>query len=212
MNTVLLEHYVPLALRTEKPLPEAHRYAHASLGLTTETGEIVTQIKRIAIYGKSLEDRDKPEEGHSEGKTLRQHISEEIGDMLWYMAIPSNALGFNFVYAMEGMQPLYREGRTNAGRLFKAALSLPAPVGRFAGLADLVLRHEGTTPGLRDAMHQELSYIAQELVNIADAIEVPLERIAGQNIAKLRKRFPDAYSDEAAEARADKGGLDARNS
>ncbi len=33
---------------------------------------------------------------------------------------------------------------------------------------------------------------------------------SGENIAKLRERFPDAYSNEAAEARADKGGLDAR--
>jgi hypothetical protein len=33
-----------------------------------------------------------------------------------------------------------------------------------------------------------------------------------ENIAKLQERFPNAYSNAAAEARADKGGLDARNS
>jgi hypothetical protein len=39
-----------------------------------------------------------------------------------------------------------------------------------------------------------------------------MEQIAWANIEKLRQRYPEAYSDAAAEARADKGGADARNS
>ncbi|TCS37460.1 MazG-like nucleotide pyrophosphohydrolase family protein [Paucimonas lemoignei] len=111
------------ALRTEKKLPTpVERLVHASLGLATESGEMTTEVKRMAIYSKPL-DEDR-----------RAHLAEEIGDVMWYLAIAADALGMQ--------------------------------------LAD----------------------------------------IAAANISKLQQRFPDAYSDHAAEARADKGGLDARNS
>ena len=115
--------YQTLALRTEKPLATpALRSMHAALGLTTEVGEYTTEVKRMVIYEKPL-DEDR-----------RAHMAEELGDIMWYMAIAADALG------------------------------------------------------------------------------LPLEGICQANIAKLQARFPDAYSNEAAEARADKGGADARNS
>lgn len=118
-----LTDYQKLALRTEKKLPTSvERSVHAALGLTTEVGEYTTEVKRMAIYSKPL-DEDR-----------RKHMAEELGDVMWYLAIAADALGM-------------------------------------------------------------------QLGDIAQA-----------NIDKLQLRFPEAYSDEAAEARADKGGVDARNS
>lgn len=115
--------YQQNALRTEKPLETpALRSMHAALGLATEVGEYTTEVKRMVIYEKPLDD------------ARRAHMAEELGDIMWYMAIAADALG--------------------------------------------------TT----------------------------LEAICEANIAKLKQRFPDAYSNEAAEARADKAGIDARNS
>lgn len=115
--------YQTNALRTEKLLPTpVERLVHASLGLCTESGEVTTEVKRMAIYGKLLDEERK------------QHIAEEIGDVMWYLAIAADAIGM-------------------------------------------------------------------QMGDIAEA-----------NIAKLKERFPDKYTNEAAEARADKGGLDCHNS
>lgn len=117
---MLFSQYAALAVRTEKVLPTmVERLVHASLGLATETGEVTTEVKRAAIYGKPVD---------------TEHVAEELGDLLWYIALAANAIG-----------------------------------------ADL-------------------------------------DAIAAANIEKLRIRFPEKYSDEAAEARADKAGADARSS
>jgi hypothetical protein len=55
------------------------------------------------------------------------------------------------------------------------------------------------------------------IIAVIDIMMAPIlmtngNAIREKNIAKLRQRYPDKYSDEAAEARADKGGLDARQS
>ena len=66
---------------------------------------------------------------------------------------------------------------------------------------------------------QEIHHMVEELGDLlwyialaAEHLSVPLNRIAEGNIEKLRARFPQSYSNEAAEQRADKGGLTARES
>lgn len=194
----VLATYPQQALRTEKPLPTAlARLRHAALGLITETGEIATVIKRIAIYGKALDDVNQ------DGKTLCAHLAEEIGDVLWYLAIAADAIGDQRLFAnvLPTMPPV--DMALNEDMLADGALVLGGVVGRFCdavennALADL------------DTLLRELGTV---LVDLAAVIGIPLEQIAAANIAKLRARFPDAYSNHAAEARADKGGLDARHS
>lgn len=74
--------YQIAALRTEKPLATAAlRSMHAALGLTTEVGEYTTEVKRAVIYEKPLDD------------ARRAHMAEELGDIMWYMAIAADALG-----------------------------------------------------------------------------------------------------------------------
>lgn len=187
--TTTLANYQSLALRTEKPLPTRHeRLEHALLGLITETGEIATEVKRMAIYGKPLDDE------------RRAHIAEEIGDVMWYLAIASDTVGANIFLCQRVVFPplsaanlVFVLARVN-GRLVDA-------------LADYGFREE-----LPDAIHAELRIAFDTLAAVAEMIGIPLVQIAAANIAKLQARFPDAYSNEAAEARADKGGLDARNS
>lgn len=201
--------YQPLALRTEAPLPTIiDRLEHAALGLTTESGEIVTPIKRIKIYGKSLDSLDK------DGSSLRAHIEEEIGDVCWYLAIGADAIQSSlFAKLLGDIHPLRREGVTEEQRLARASLSLAGSVGRFASTVhQLVKRPQSHGPRENEDLHASMFYIAQELVNICDVTGLNLLFIMRENIAKLQARFPDAFSAEAAEARADKGGLDARNS
>lgn len=71
--------YQALAQRTEKDLPFfTDRLMHAQLGLSSEAGEFADALKRHTIYGKELD---------------RENLKEELGDLLWYMALAANALG-----------------------------------------------------------------------------------------------------------------------
>lgn len=203
--------YLPLALRTEKPLPTmAARLSHAALGLTTEAGEIVTQVKRIVIYSKSLDDLD---EKQQPVRSLREHIGEEIGDVFWYIAIAVATLNLDLFSHFARIEPLHREGVTPDQRLERIALSLSSNVGAFNDRVYQVARWPHLfSREAHDAMNLDLQFIGQNLVDLADVTGLSLLDLMGENIDKLRARYPNTYSDLDAEARADKGGLDARSS
>lgn len=54
------------------------RLEHARDGFATETGEFADVLKKYKFYGKPL---DKP------------NLIEELGDLMWYIAIACDALG-----------------------------------------------------------------------------------------------------------------------
>jgi NTP pyrophosphatase (non-canonical NTP hydrolase) len=201
--------YQALALRTEKLLPTpVDRLEHAALGLFTEGGEIATEIKRIGIYGKTLDDLDKDKK-----YTVRQHVAEEVADVAWYMAIAADVVGIDFFrYNLPRIEPLRRDDVSEQARLKRATFSLGSEIGRFIDYVEIVRRQRGVGPGIAGNLQMALSCIGQELVNICDAADIDLAAALGANIVKLQERYPEKYSDEAAEARADKGGLDARHS
>jgi NTP pyrophosphatase (non-canonical NTP hydrolase) len=120
--TVDFNQYQVAANRTAREQSQLEGLVHAGEGLCSETGEYVSEIKRMHQYGKALS----PE--------IHSHLIEELGDILWYVALACTHL------------------------------------------------------------------------------EVPMHAIARHNIMKLEKRFPEKFSAEAAEARADKGGVDHRES
>ncbi len=186
----MIAQYKALALRTEKPLPTPDaRLRHAALGLITETGELVTEIKRFVIYGKPLDD------------ARRKHMAEEIGDAFWYLAISTDVIGTDMfsTYLADVSMAI---GYTSAD-LERQALILGLTVGKFAAAVD---------SGDGRSVEAVQIAVARALCVVACIIGIPVHDILADNIAKLRERFPDAYSNEAAEARADKDGADARNS
>jgi NTP pyrophosphatase (non-canonical NTP hydrolase) len=81
--------YQELAIRTESnrfPLDDGRcnqdlwhqsRLLHAGLGLATEAGEFLDPIKKALYYGKPID---------------AVNLREEIGDLLWYIAIACDAL------------------------------------------------------------------------------------------------------------------------
>lgn len=84
------EQYLELAVQTESnPQQAANRMGnslllarliHAGMGLTTETGEFQDILKRAIFYGKELDFE------------AAVHLQEEIGDVLWYLAVAVDAL------------------------------------------------------------------------------------------------------------------------
>ena len=48
----------------------------------------------------------------------------------------------------------------------------------------------------RDALIKELGDVAWYLAEAAEALEIPLEEIFERNIEKLKKRYPEGFSEE----------------
>lgn len=73
--------YQSAALRTAPEETQNEALNHAALGLFTEGGEFTSEVKRIVKYGKVMT----PE--------MHSHMVEELGGVLWYVAVGCNALG-----------------------------------------------------------------------------------------------------------------------
>lgn len=84
--------YTDLALRTEHTPPfvandpRLSKLFHAAMGMATESGEVFDILKRHVCYGKDLDEA---------------HLLEEVGDLLWYIALALSTLGTNFEACME---------------------------------------------------------------------------------------------------------------
>ncbi len=62
------------------------RILHATMGVSTEAGELLDAVKKTLFYGKPLD---------------TVNLKEEVGDLFWYMAILCDELGLSFEEAME---------------------------------------------------------------------------------------------------------------
>lgn len=69
--------YQALAMRTAKPMDLQDDLLHAALGLTGEAGEFADCIKKHWAYAQPLDS---------------QNAIEELGDLLWYVALACNAM------------------------------------------------------------------------------------------------------------------------
>lgn len=89
--------YVEDAVRTESKdmgtilrrmaHPESLRLTHASFGIQTESGEVADIVKKGIFYGKEMD----PLTGEFTEKA-KAHMKEELGDLLWYIAIACDVL------------------------------------------------------------------------------------------------------------------------
>jgi NTP pyrophosphatase (non-canonical NTP hydrolase) len=70
--------YQSLAMRTAKPMGVQDDLLHAALGLGSEAGEFSDCIKKHWAYSQPLD---------------RYNAVEELGDLMWYVALACNALG-----------------------------------------------------------------------------------------------------------------------
>lgn len=75
------------------------RMLHGAMGISTEAGELLDALKKHIFYGKDLD---------------LVNLSEELGDLFWYMAIICDACGWEFCDIMndniEKLKKRYPEG------------------------------------------------------------------------------------------------------
>lgn len=86
-----MKNYIENVVKTESPTtpelvarlssPENVRLLHAAIGMCTESGEFIDQLKKHIFYGKPLD---------------KVNLKEEIGDQLWYIGIALDVLDSDF--------------------------------------------------------------------------------------------------------------------
>ena len=62
------------------------RLQHAQIGIASEGGELAGALKKVLFYGRELD---------------TVNVAEELGDLLWYMALAANELGISLESIME---------------------------------------------------------------------------------------------------------------
>lgn len=96
---MMANHYQKLAIRTSGTMNREEMLMNGALGLCGEGGEVAEQIKKWKFQGHEL-DLDK--------------IANELGDVLWYIAIMAEAIEVDMETVMrkniEKLQNRYPEG------------------------------------------------------------------------------------------------------
>ena len=143
---------------------------HAAMGMITETGELVDNYKRRVVYGKKLD---------------IINLTEEIGDCMWYAALAYDVLH----------QPM----EWTLVEEVKEAIDLP----EFEQLTMLNAASTVFSGGVvmkepPDELLAWLNNFMGMLQIYADRHIITLQQAAEANIAKLRKRFPNGFTQHAA--------------
>lgn len=133
------------------------------------------------------------------------HACEELGDAAWYVALATAHLD----------RPLSKHMGVGFVDDLPATPAIPMLVsaGRYATeVKRAKIYGKEISDDMRAVMLTELRALMHGIGAECNKRGVKLSACLQQNINKLRKRFPDKFSGVAAEARADKGGLSARES
>jgi len=86
-----------------------------------------------------------------------------------------------------------------------AALGLASETGEFTTTVKRMAIYDAPlTPEMVDNLLEELGDILWYVSLAANALEIRLSSVATANISKLATRYPERYTNEAAEFRADK--------
>jgi NTP pyrophosphatase (non-canonical NTP hydrolase) len=80
---VTFEEYIVNVKRSESPSFQNidPRILHGVIGCCTEAGELLDSVKKSLFYNRQLD---------------LVNVEEELGDLLWYVALIVDACGFNF--------------------------------------------------------------------------------------------------------------------
>lgn len=121
------------------------------------------------------------------------HIVEELGDCMWFLSYACDVHGIN-------LEDIIKEGPIFGLESFET--ELVASVGHYCTVIKAYCIYGKPLDQVEVVEHLRDIYFA--LSRCADTWSLHLPTVCSENIAKLQKRYPDKYTDEAAIARADK--------
>lgn len=120
------------------------------------------------------------------------HVREEIGDLCWYCAGVASVYGLSFSEVWEHAEPLLE--KTPEGPSVVASLAVEA-----AKIAEQVKKHVfyGKTAN-REIIIDAVIRVVWMAAYICKLSGVSFESVLSENIAKLRARFPDKFTESEA--------------
>lgn len=162
------------------------RLKHAALGCASDMGEVASLLKARLVYSKMIEPSD---------------LIKELGDVTWFIAYACDQ--FNITMSEVAFHPEYdfrfmSYHNRDKDVIYWAMMGLKA-AGDFS---DLIAN------GCQAFTHRTiaLNHLAKLYIcvcQVADKFRIGISEVFDKNIEKLRKRYPDGYSDGAAIVRAD---------
>lgn len=181
--------YQAAARRTAKSLGLHDALDHMAMGLASDFGELITLVKAHRVYNKPLS---------------RDLVKEEAGDCCWFISYGCDILGLQFadVACHPIEDPAYMPYYHLHDSLEYWAIAGVVVVGEINAS---ILRglHLGSVSEQVVTQHG-LTKLYTCVTQIAIAADLRMYEVFEYNIDKLKLRFPGAYSDADAQARADK--------
>ena len=175
--------YQELSKRTANPHDnEIYNYG---MGLAGETGELIDMFKKSIFHGHTLK---------------QMQVLKESGDVLWYTSQLSRLFNIRMDDAFERVNDQFRgldikEKHTNE-LIMTSCINLSNTVGMINGHIDSERYTKQQLEGL-------FANIIRNLYFLGAVINLTLEETAEANINKLKKRYPDGFSQEASINRED---------
>ena len=172
--------YQGLAGRTCPSLPGEHENErHMNLGVITEVGEVLDIFKKNLAYKKPID---------------VVNLGEELADIAWYIV---NKCAFEPIPLEEDFDVVKADIKELLDSKMFRVENLPIGLKTEALMHTLLLAYCGTTNNIFSAPIVQLAILA----NIAEWYELDFFQILTNNIDKLKVRYPEKFTNEAAQNR-----------
>lgn len=161
--------YQEACLRTAADDDQIGRLVNCALGLAGETGELAAIIE--GPYSTELEP-----------------LISELGDLWWYTAMAQHALGYCDL-DLYTVSPTIEDATVFAES--ERVLNLVAATGAFADRVKKVVFQGHPLETHEEKLKEHIADIVQRLADIGKP-----QLVWEKNIEKLRKRYPEGFSEE----------------
>lgn len=171
--------YQTLAKRTCATKEKDQTIAMCMIGIVNELGEFYEAIESTALYSSKLPNKEP--------------LEDEIGDILWYIAVLGDACGIQFKNAMKFIPPSLHHNYTIPfqDEAFKAGRA----IGKTFGPLKKYLYHKHDFPDIT-LLEDGITEITYCIAILAILCSIELDEVLDKNIKKLQERYPDGFSSE----------------
>jgi hypothetical protein len=158
------------------------RLLHASLGLASEAGELIDAVRL-------------------RGPLDRTNLIEEVGDLLWYAALADAAAGGGMGAGLwfQSGPPVEADEAMLYVHLMEGHARLSGDIGVLADQAKRALFYG--QPWSTTVVREVVRRIVLQLAWMAGYLGSTLATVAAANVAKLRQRYPERFSESQAQRR-----------
>lgn len=151
-----------------KPNNESRKYS--SMGLIEETGEVVAEFRK-SLYKGNFHER----------KLNKEAIKEEIGDMIWYMALICK----NNNIPMKKLEPQKIDNCINVKRLKK----IPIRLGENSGQISKRYRSYSKGKIKKKRLIKSLQNQYKKILELIEILDIPISEILERNVEKVNNRY-----------------------